>query len=54
MKTYTLIFKDKEGNELTRKETTANNIKEARAYAAKVFASSMINDLYKISVKAHE
>lgn len=52
MKTYTLIFKDKSGSELDRKDTTANNIKEARAYAAKVFANSMINDLHKITVRA--
>ena len=50
MKTYILIFEDKEGNELKRAETTALNIKEARKTRNKVFANSMINNLFKIKV----
>jgi hypothetical protein len=51
MKTYILIFEDKQGNELKRDETTALNIKEARKTRDKVLANSMINDLFKIKVK---
>lgn len=51
MKTYILIFEDKQGNELKRNETTALNIKEARKTRDKVLANSMINDLFKIKVK---
>jgi hypothetical protein len=51
MKTYILIFEDKQGNELKRDETTAFNIKEARKTRDKVLANSMINDLFKIKVK---
>ena len=51
MKTYILIFEDKQGNELKRDETTALNIKEAKKTRDKVLANSMINDLFKIKVK---
>ena len=51
MKTYLLIFEDKQGNELKRDETTALNIKEARKTRDKVLANSMINDLFKIKVR---
>ena len=51
MKTYILIFEDKQGNELKRDETTALNIKEARKTRDKVLANSMINDIFKIKVK---
>jgi hypothetical protein len=51
MKTYILIFEDKQGNELKRDETTSFNIKEARKTRDKALANSMINDLFKIKVK---
>ena len=51
MKTYILIFEDKQGNELKRDETTALNIKEARKTRDKVLANSMINDIFKIKIK---
>ena len=51
MKTYLLIFEDKQGNELKRDETTALNIKESRKTRDKVLANSMINDLFKIKVR---
>ena len=51
MKTYILIYLDKQGNELDRKEYDFYNIKEARDHAAKLLANSMINDLHKIVVK---
>lgn len=51
MKTYTLIFEDKKGNELKSDEITALNIKEARKTRDNVLANSMINDLFKIKVK---
>ena len=50
MKTYILIFLDKQNNELLRKLTTAENIKEARKRAKNILALSMINDLHKIKV----
>jgi hypothetical protein len=51
MKTYILIFEDKQGNELKRDEMTALNIKEAINTRDKVLASSMINDLFKIKIQ---
>lgn len=51
MKTYILIYEDKDRNELDRKEITAFNIKEARAHRNKILANSMMNDLLKIKVK---
>lgn len=51
MKTYILIFEDKQGNELKRDETTALNIKEARKTRDKVLVNSMINDIFKIKVR---
>jgi hypothetical protein len=52
MKNYILIFEDRQGNELKREEITAFNITEARQQRDKAVANSMINDLYKIKVKA--
>ena len=54
MKTYKLIFLTKEGAELQTKEIEANNLKEAKEIAKKVFANSMINDLHKIEVRHQE
>lgn len=51
MKTYILIYSDRKGNELLREKTDAENITEARKYADKKLANSMINDLYKIIVR---
>ena len=48
MKNYTLIYLDKYGNELTRKEITAKNLKEANNQKKIAFATSKINDLHKI------
>ena len=50
MKTYKLSFQDRKQNELTTQIITANNIKEARQFAAKKMAESKINELYKIKV----
>ena len=51
MKTYILIYLDKGGNELDRREFKGNNIAEARKFKDRLFAESMINDLHKIIVK---
>jgi len=51
LKNYLLVFEDKEGNELQRTTCGLNNIKEARDYAKKIHALSMINDLHKIRVR---
>lgn len=51
MKNYTLVFEDKQGNELTRKEITAANLKEARSQRDAAHANSKINDLHKIKIK---
>jgi len=50
MKTFILIYLDKGGNELTRKEITAFNIEEARKLRNCFLADSMLNDLFKIRV----
>jgi hypothetical protein len=50
MKNYTLIFKDKKGNELTSNVIEAKNKKEAKKIANKLKANSMLNDLNKIII----
>lgn len=50
-KTYILIYEDRQGNELLRKEIEEINIKEARKIRDKYLATSMINDLEKIKVR---
>lgn len=52
MKKYNLLFEDKQGNELQRKQIEAFNIKQAREIRDKIFNSSLINDLHKITVKS--
>lgn len=51
MKTYKLIYLDREDNELTTKEITAFNIKEARMIRDQEFAQCLINDCVKIKVQ---
>lgn len=52
MKNYTLIYQDKKGNELKRKEISEFNIHEARKRRDKELATTLINDCFKIKVKA--
>lgn len=52
MKTFVLIYEDRKGNELKRDEITTFSIFMARNIRNKILATSMINDLYKIKVKA--
>lgn len=51
MRKYILIFLDRQGEELQRKEVEAKNLKEAKFHAKKIFSNSMLNDLHKIEVK---
>lgn len=51
MRTYKLIYLDRDGNELDSKEITALNIQEARKYRDRLFAECMMNDCIKITVK---
>ena len=51
MKTYNLIFEDKQGNELQTKVIEANNLIEAKKSAITILASTKINGLYRIRVK---
>lgn len=50
MKNYTLVYLDKQGNELQRKEITAENIKAANVQKKAAFANSKLNDLHKIMI----
>lgn len=50
MKTYILIFEDKNKNELKRQEIEARNIVMARQQRNIIFANCMIKDCYKISI----
>ena len=51
MKTYNLIFEDRQGNELQTKVIEANNLIEAKQSANTILATTKINDLYRIRVK---
>jgi len=50
-KEYTLIYLDREGNELTEKKITAINKKDANKQKDAAFASCMINDCVKIIIR---
>jgi hypothetical protein len=52
MKKYTLIYEDKKGNELQRREIFEFNIQEARKTRDWELATTLINDCFKIKVKA--
>lgn len=52
MKNYILIYEDQKRNEIKRKSITAFNIKEARDRRNLEFATTLINDCFKIKVKA--
>jgi hypothetical protein len=48
---YLFLFEDKDKNELWRRYGEFFNIKQAKEYAKKLFASSMQNDLNRIKTK---
>lgn len=50
-KEYTLVFLDREGNELTEKRITATSKKEADKQRKSAFAVCMINDCKKIMLR---
>lgn len=47
-KTYELVYRDKNKNELRTKRTECQNIKQAREEARYLFATTSMNDLHKI------
>ncbi len=51
-KIYVFIFEDKNGNELTRKESDAYSLKQAKEFARVYKSSSNMNGLHKIIVRA--
>lgn len=48
---YLFSFEDKGKNELMRRYGVFQNIKQAREYATKLVANSMLSDLYRIRTK---
>lgn len=50
-KEYTLVYLDREGNELTEKRITATSKKEAEKQRKAAFAVCMINDCNKIIIR---
>jgi hypothetical protein len=50
-KEYTLVYLDREGNELTEKRITATSKKKAEKQRKSEFAVCMINDCKKIVIR---
>jgi hypothetical protein len=50
-KEYTLVYLDREGNELTEKKITATTKKNAVKQRNTAFAVCMLNDCFDIKVK---
>lgn len=50
IKTFELIYLDKNNNELLTESIEADNLQEAKQYAKDILSNSMINDLHKIKV----